>query len=72
MNPHDDDEQDTGYTPSGPPLKQRFYMAMGAFVVLGLLAGFTLDGKIRLATLIFLAGLAARTAIHYKAHGDSD
>ena len=53
-------------------LKQRFYMAMGCFLALGLLAEFTLDGKIRLATLIFLAGLALRTAIHYKAHGDSE
>jgi len=53
-------------------LKQRFYWAMGAFTVLGLLAGFTLDGKIRLATLIFLVGLALRTAIHYKARGNSD
>lgn len=53
-------------------MKQRFYAAMGTFTVLGLLAGFTLDGKIRLATLIFLAGLAVRTALHYKAHGDSE
>jgi hypothetical protein len=52
---------------------QRFYIAMGAFALLGVLAGFTLDGKIRIATLIFLAGLAARTAIHYyRVHGDSD
>jgi len=28
---------------------QRFHMAMGAFAVLGALAGFTLDGKIRIA-----------------------
>ncbi len=53
-------------------LKNRFYAAMGAFAVLGVLAGVTLDGKIRLATLIFLAGLALRTAIHYKARGDSE
>ena len=53
-------------------MKQRFQMAMTAFAVLALLAGFTLDGKIRLATLIFLAGLALRTAIHYKARGDSE
>jgi hypothetical protein len=54
-------------------MTQRFYMAMGAFTVLGLLAGFTLDGNIRLATLIFLAGLAARTAIHhYRVRGDAE
>jgi hypothetical protein len=53
-------------------IKQRLYAAMAAFAVLGVLAGFTLDGKIRVATLVFLAGLAARTLIHYKAHGDSE
>lgn len=53
-------------------LKQRFQAAMAAFAVLAVLAGFTLDGKIRLATLVFLAGLALRAAIHYKARGDSD
>jgi hypothetical protein len=48
-------------------------MAMGAFAVLALAAGFTLDGNMRLAVLIFLGGLAARTAIHYyRARGDSD
>jgi uncharacterized membrane protein len=48
-------------------------MAMGAFAVLGALAGFTLDGKIRIAVLIFLAGLAARTAIHhYRTRIDQD
>jgi hypothetical protein len=53
-------------------LKQRFHRAMGAFGALGVLAAFTLDGKIRLATLIFLAGLALRTAIHYMARRDTD
>jgi len=46
-------------------LRQRFWAAMATFGLLGVAAGFTLDGKIRLATLIFLAGLALRTAIHY-------
>ncbi len=54
-------------------MTQRFHMAMGAFAVLGVLAGFTLDGKMRIAVLIFLAGLAARTAIHhFRVRGDSD
>ena len=53
-------------------LKQRFYAAMATFGALGLLAGFTLEGKMRLATLIFLAGLALRTLIHYKARGGSE
>lgn len=52
---------------------QRFRMAMGAYILLGAAAGFTLDGKMRLATLIFLAGLAARTAIHYfRTRSESD
>ncbi len=46
---------------------KRFYMAMGMYTVLAILAGFTLDGKIRLATWVFLAGLAVRTIISLKA-----
>jgi hypothetical protein len=48
-------------------LDQRLYSAMGCYGVLALLAAFTLDGKIRLAVWIFLAGLALRTLIAYKA-----
>ncbi len=40
---------------------------MGTFAVLAILATFTLDGLIRIAVLIFLAGLAAKTYIAYKA-----
>ena len=47
--------------------KPSFRSAMIAFGVLGLLAGFTLDGAIRLACLIFLAGLALKTVIAHKA-----
>jgi len=39
---------------------------MGSYVVLASLAGFTLDGKFRLAVWIFLAGLAVKTVIAYK------
>lgn len=39
---------------------------MAAYVVLALMAAFTLDGKFRLGVWIFLAGLAAKTLIHYK------
>lgn len=46
----------------------RFYRAMAAYVVLALLATFTLDGKFRIAVWIFLAGLALKTLIHYKKH----
>ena len=41
-----------------------------AYAVLAILAGLTLDGKIRLAVWVFLAGLALRTIIAYKAHED--
>ena len=36
---------------------------MACYVVLAALAAFTLDGVLRLATLIFLGGLAAKTWI---------
>ena len=47
-------------------MQKRFYRAMLSYVVLALLAGFTLDGKFRLVVWIFLAGLAAKTCIAYK------
>jgi hypothetical protein len=39
----------------------RFYLAMSAYAVLALLAGFTLSGPFRLATWVFLGGLAFKT-----------
>jgi hypothetical protein len=48
-------------------IHKRFYMAMGMYAVLAVLAGVTLDGKIRLAIWVFLAGLALRTIIALKA-----
>ena len=51
-------------------IQKRFYMAMGMYAVLAILAGTTLDGKIRLAVWIFLAGLALRTIIALKARGE--
>ena len=48
-------------------IEKRFYIAMGVYAVLAILSWLTLDGKIRLATWIFLAGLALRTIIHMKA-----
>jgi hypothetical protein len=48
-------------------IHKRFYMAMGMYAVLAVLAGTTLDGKMRLAVWIFLAGLAVRTLIWMKA-----
>lgn len=34
---------------------------MGVYAILAILAGFTLVGDIRLATLVFLGGLALKT-----------
>ncbi len=41
--------------------------AMGAYAMLALLSVFTLDGVLRVAVLILMAGLAAKTWIAYKA-----
>jgi hypothetical protein len=48
-------------------MNNRLVAAMGAYVVLALLAGFTLDGIMRNAVWIFLAGLAVKTWIAHKA-----
>ncbi|MGD0868691.1 MAG: hypothetical protein ABSB88_04005 [Bryobacteraceae bacterium] len=48
-------------------MKPRFFKAMGTYAVLAILAAFTLDGLIRTAVWIFLAGLAVKTYIAYKA-----
>lgn len=47
-------------------MKTRFYQAMGAYAILGILAGFTLEGKLRIIVLIFLAMLAVKTLAAYK------
>jgi hypothetical protein len=48
-------------------MNSRFYKAMAIYAVLGTLAAFTLDGLIRAAVWILLAGLAVKTYIAYKA-----
>ena len=48
-------------------MNNRLVAAMGAYVVLALLAWFTLDGIMRSAVWIFLAGLAVKTWIAHKA-----
>ena len=42
-------------------MDRRFLTTLGIYVVLALLATFTLTGTIRIATLIFLAGIALKT-----------
>jgi len=39
------------------------YMAFGLYAIFALLAGFTLTGVIRLATWIFIGGLAVKTIL---------
>ncbi|MGI8742339.1 MAG: hypothetical protein ACR2NN_07155 [Bryobacteraceae bacterium] len=46
-------------------MKSRFQLALAIYFVLAALAGLTLDGKIRLATWVFLGGLAVKSFIHY-------
>ncbi len=47
--------------------KERMMAAMGMFAVLSAMAGFTLDGVLRIAVLILMVALAAKTWIAYKA-----
>jgi hypothetical protein len=42
-------------------MKPKLALALGTFLVLGVLAFVTLDGTIRIATLVFLAGFALKT-----------
>ena len=49
-------------------MKNRFYAALGALALLGLLSTLTLTGNIRIATLIFLGGTGIKTYIAYLAH----
>jgi hypothetical protein len=44
-------------------MEPRFVLAMAAYVALAILAGFTLEGVVRLATWIFLGGIALKTVI---------
>jgi hypothetical protein len=41
----------------------KFMAAMGTYGILALLAGFTLEGRIRLAVWIFLGGIAIKTVL---------
>ena len=42
-------------------LDLRFIAAQCFYVVLAILAGFTLDGNVRIATWVFLGGIALKT-----------
>jgi hypothetical protein len=41
----------------------KFIAAMSFYAILAVLAGFALDGRIRLATWVFLGGIAVKTAL---------
>jgi hypothetical protein len=41
----------------------KFIVAMSSYGILALLAGFSLEGPIRIATLIFLGGIAIKTIL---------
>ncbi|MDQ6759818.1 MAG: hypothetical protein M3Z32_08140 [Acidobacteriota bacterium] len=43
----------------------RFHIGLAAYILLGVLAGLTLEGKIRLATWVFLGGLAFKSFINH-------
>ncbi len=44
-------------------MKSKFVFALVIYLALALLAFFTLDGKIRIATLIFLVGFALKMCL---------
>lgn len=48
-------------------MKLRFAAALTAYALLALAAALTLDGTLRLAVWILMAGLALKTWIAYKA-----
>jgi hypothetical protein len=48
-------------------MQTRFFAALAAYAVFALLAWQTLDGMLRTAVWILLAGLALKTWIAYKA-----
>ena len=48
-------------------MRTRFLWAMGCYAALALMAAFTLDGVMRNAVWILVAGLAVKTVIAYKA-----
>ena len=48
-------------------MTSRFLWALGVYAVLALMAAFTLDGTLRAAVWILLAGLTVKTCIAHKA-----
>ena len=56
-------------------MNSRFYLALGCYAVLALLAAVTLEGPFRLAIWVFLGGLAVKTwlvTLREKENEDSE
>ena len=49
-----------------PTARRKLLVAMSAYAVLGIVAGFNLDGFLRLVVLLLLALLAIKTMTHSK------
>jgi hypothetical protein len=41
----------------------KFIAAMSSYAILALIAGFALDGRVRLAVWVFLGGIAVKTVL---------
>ena len=64
MPPDEPSEPEPEPKPESGKTGPRFYIALACYALFAIAAGFTLDGKFRLAVWVFLAGLAARTYLH--------
>ena len=51
------------------PMKPKLVLALSAYLILALIATFTLEGVLRTALWIFFIGLAAKTLAHSKDDG---
>lgn len=61
MIPTSDDPDERNPASDNPNLNRRFLYAMLTYVALAVLAVVTLDGLIRIATLVLLGGFALKT-----------
>jgi len=61
MIPTSDDPDERNPTSDNPNLNRRFLYAMLTYLALAVLAVVTLDGLIRIATLVLLGGFALKT-----------
>jgi hypothetical protein len=61
LNPEEEPETPFGEEPDPAKTKRKFYLAMGTYAALAMLAWLTLDGKFLWVVWIFLGGLAVKT-----------